>query len=354
MRLPNGTYALRNIHTSHFCYPAYKSRAHVRTWHVPTVELVQPCLIVCCSSTNLRPQSSASTLFHHGNTRVMSASETKSSPAKFRVNFITLAQHHPMSGNQNMDSQRKTPGVSARGVEKFKIASHGNSAFSRKENIVALKKKLDGSSFSFSRVNRSPIPNIRLKPIRQDLVLSQIQRIVPRPRSMSDYREADNKTREVIDSCVHPRPPKDTHYPFNAVRKNRTKMRCPVCVWCGVQKFMMLTGRPKLKIRASGSDADWERWHIELNSNQSNTLGSLTRSVMPKSELLRFMTESQLDWFYKDFAGALIEMVLRELREGVVGERAIMAQVRSSKYHKTERVAEILSRAYEKTCRLQQ
>ncbi len=284
----------------------------------------------------------------------MSANPAKSSSKKLRVNFITLGQHHsiPSDENQPMDSQRKTLGVSARGVEKFKIASHGNSSFLRKENIVPLKKKLVGSAFSFSRPTRSPVSNICLKPMKENQVISQIGPTVPPPHSVPEYKKSDRMNTDVIDSCVHPRPPKDTHYPFSAVRKNRTKMRSPVCVWCGVQKFMALTGRPKLQIRTSSTDADWEQWHVDLSSKESDVLRSFTRSEMPQSELLRFMNDSQLGLFYKDFAGALIEMVLRELREGVVGERAIMAQVRSSKYHKTERVAEILSRAYEKPCSL--
>ncbi len=278
----------------------------------------------------------------------MAENQARSKPTKFQINFITLEQHQTMSYNQGIGSQPKSPGVSGCGVEKFKMASPGKSSIPREGNNVSIKKKQDGSSFCSTRATRSPCSNAHLKPIKQDEVVSEIGPTVPRLHSVSEHKRVNRKKVDVADLRIHSRPPNDAHYPFSAVRKNRTKMRSPVCVWCGVQKFMALSARPKLKVRAIGSDADWERWLLELSSNQSDTLTSLTRSAMPKSELSRYMTESQLGSFYKDFAGALIEMVLRELRKGILVERAIMAQVRSSKYHKTERLAKILSRAYEK------
>ncbi len=239
-----------------------------------------------------------------------------------------------------MDSQSKPLGVSRRGVENFKVAPHSNSSIS--------PEKIDDTTVNFPQSNSSHRSNARLNSMEEDDIVSEIERIVQQPNPVPEHQEEDVNETNVTNPYIHLRPPNDTHYPFNVVRKKRTIMNSPVCVWCGARKFMELTGRPKLRIRASGSDADWERWLRELGSSRSSVLPTLTTSVMPKSELLRVMTDSQLELFYKDFAGALIEMVLRELREGAVEKSAIMAQVRSSKYHKTVRVAQILSRAYEK------
>ncbi len=277
----------------------------------------------------------------------MAENRTRSTPEKYQISFITLGHHQGMPANQSVDSKTKAPGVSARGVEKLKITSHGNSSFSRKEN-VSFSKKLDGSSFCCTRGNRSSCSNVRLKPRKQVEVVSENDPTVQRLHSVSEDREANRRQANLVELCVHSRPPKDTHYPFKAVRKNRTKMHSPVCVWCGVQKFMALARRPRLRTKTSCSDADWERWLIERGLNQSGILESLTGSLMPKSELLRYISDSQLGLFYKDFAGALIEMVLRELRKRVLVEPAIMAQVRSSKYHKAERLAQILYRTHEK------
>ncbi len=45
--------------------------------------------------------------------------------------------------------------------------------------------------------------------------------------------------------------------------------------------------------------------------------------------------------------GALIELALREFRDGELDEKSIMAQVRSSKYHKRTRVAAVIQQVYE-------
>ena len=68
---------------------------------------------------------------------------------------------------------------------------------------------------------------------------------------------------------------------------------------------------------------------------------------MPKHEILAIIDESQLGELFKELAGALIEMALREHRREVVEERSIMAQVRSSKYHKSARVAKIIESFYQ-------
>lgn len=147
-------------------------------------------------------------------------------------------------------------------------------------------------------------------------------------------------------SCVHERAPDDSHYPFNVQRKGRTKMQCSVCVWCATQQLMALPGRPVLQKRTSGLDADWERWLRELSSPRSHFLQHLAESLMPKDKLSKIVQPDELPVFYKEIAGALIEFALRELRGGVVNDRAIMTQVRSSKYHKTTRVAKIIKEFY--------
>ncbi len=147
-------------------------------------------------------------------------------------------------------------------------------------------------------------------------------------------------------SCVHARPENDDHYLFNVVRKKRTRMRSGVCVWCAACALMKQKECPKLRTRASGNDADWERWIRELASAQAGILDNLVGKLLPKNELAQMIPPPEFKLFYKEIAGALIEMALRELRGEGVDERGIMAQVRSSKYHKTDRVARIIEKAY--------
>ena len=148
-------------------------------------------------------------------------------------------------------------------------------------------------------------------------------------------------------SCVHERPDEDSHYPYAVQRKSRTKMQSGVCVWCGVRKLMSQPDRPILRKRASGTDADWEQWMRELASPRGSAfLRNLPLTLMPKHEILQIIEPWQLVALYKEIASAIIELALRELR-GDLEARSIMAQVRSSKYHKSNRVAKIIESVYE-------
>ncbi len=175
---------------------------------------------------------------------------------------------------------------------------------------------------------------------------SSINHTPARPRPASPEPPL-KRAKPSHESCVHPRPHEDVHYQFNVQRKSRTKMRSGVCVWCAARALMTLPNRPMLKKRTSGSDADWERWMRELASPRSTFLSYLADVLMPKHEILQIIEPSDLGLFYKEMAGALLEMALREMRSDVVDDRALMAQVRSSKYHKAARVAKIIERKYE-------
>ncbi len=58
---------------------------------------------------------------------------------------------------------------------------------------------------------------------------------------------------------------------------------------------------------------------------------------------MQIIESSDLAMFYKEMVGALLEMVLRILRRDMADERAIMTQVRSSKYYNTARVVLIIN-----------
>lgn len=145
---------------------------------------------------------------------------------------------------------------------------------------------------------------------------------------------------------VHERPPEDGHYPFIELRKKRTKMRSGVCVWCAITQLMKHPARPKLQSRPSSNEANWETWLRELDSPRRGFLTHLVENLMPKREVLKFVSKTEIRMFYRDIAGALIELELRELRGNELDDRSLMAQVRSSKYHKTNRVAGIIEGAY--------
>ncbi len=89
----------------------------------------------------------------------------------------------------------------------------------------------------------------------------------------------------------------------------------------------------------------------ELASPRSGFLRHLTDTHMPKHEVLRIIEPHELADFYREMAGALIEIALREHRRehrrDTLDGRAIMTQVRSSKYHKANRVAKIIETFYE-------
>ncbi len=182
-------------------------------------------------------------------------------------------------------------------------------------------------------------------------IATEIDQIVDRSRNVSQKppikRERSHFTVPSPASCVHPRPANDSHYPYNVQWKSRTKMRTGVCDWCAAETLMHLPQRPVLRNRTSGSDADWELWMRELSSSHSGFLRYMADVLMPKHELLQIIEPAELAAFYKEMAGALIEMALRELRGSSLDASAIMAQVRSSKYHKTVRAAQIIECLYE-------
>ncbi len=180
---------------------------------------------------------------------------------------------------------------------------------------------------------------LNMPPPKNEDIITEIEELVQVYRS--------NSTPPADDPlCVHARPHDDGHYPFTELRKKRTKMRCGVCVWCAVKKLMTYPERPKLQYRPSSNEANWEKWLRELDSPRRGFLTHLVTHLLPKREVLRFIPHGEIHLFYRDVAGALIELELRELRENEMDERSLMAQVRSSKYHKTVRVAGIIEGAY--------
>ncbi len=182
-------------------------------------------------------------------------------------------------------------------------------------------------------------------------IVSDIEEVVnrtePLPPEPSTKRYRTTAPTSTSRSAVHIRPANDAHYPFKAIRKNRTKMQSGVCVWCATEALMALPQRPVLQTRTTGNGADWEQWMRDFRSPQSGFLKLLVDKIMPKNEVVTLVSEDGLQGFYKDMAGALIEAFLRELRANELDEGAIMAQVRSSKHHKTARVAAIIEGAYD-------
>lgn len=56
--------------------------------------------------------------------------------------------------------------------------------------------------------------------------------------------------------------------------------------------------------------------------------------------------------FYEDLGGAILEQILRELRKDQVSQRELMAQVRSAKSHKVQKIAALISAAYKSSWKL--
>ncbi len=262
-----------------------------------------------------------------------------------------------MSRAYNPKSKYDPLSISRHSVETFKSSKRDTTALlARAFSLLDSSAPFDYAKYTFDEA----IPQIPLKKqspacslidLNETNIASEIDEIVDRSRYVSPKPSVKRERSFVAEPspspCVHPRPADDSHYPYNVQRKSRTKMRSGVCVWCAAQTLMSMRERPVLRKRISGSDADWERWMRELASPRSTFLRYLAEVLMPKHELLQIIKPTELAAFYKEMAGALIEIALRELRSSAVDERAIMAQVRSSKYHKTARVAQIIECMYE-------
>lgn len=152
-----------------------------------------------------------------------------------------------------------------------------------------------------------------------------------------------SSTSQEIDA-VHLQPAKDAHYPFALTRKSRTKPRSSVCVWCVAQELLSRSDCPALQVRASGHDADWERWLRDMS--YAGIWDALVQNVSPLAAIRNVDPMVDLAQFCRDLAGSLLECVLRELRGTGVLHRDLMAQVRSAKYHKVPRVAAMIEEAY--------
>ena len=250
-----------------------------------------------------------------------------------------------------------SPGASRRGVETFKTPKRDHLSLLEQalaSDLPLLAEPYDASTaFPFSYSTFPPFVTDDLcwpleKPVQNDDIATEIDSIVDNSRSAppTSPTKRQRATSSTL-SCVHERALDDSHYPYKVQRKNRTKMRSGVCVWCAAQALMALDDSPKLRRRTSGSDCDWERWIRKLGTPGNGFLGHLSAKLMPKHEVLRIITPKELDGFYKEMAGALIEIALREHRRGTIDERAVMTQVRSSKYHKAARVAKIIETFYE-------
>lgn len=147
-------------------------------------------------------------------------------------------------------------------------------------------------------------------------------------------------------SVAHLRAPDDAHYPYRLARKKRTKMRASVCVWCVTEALLEPRERPPLRVRASGTDADWERWMREVDGT---FWSALTRDLLPMRVLRRLDPGLNARVLFEDLAGAILERLLRELRGADVPQRDLMAQVRSAKAHKVVRFANMIEHEYAKS-----
>ena len=232
---------------------------------------------------------------------------------------------------------------SPRDDKSFTAEYNSRLANSLVNSSTRVQSKEDSNSSRFPGISDS-VPTNGVDIVSEIAEISH--RLNDRLQDGSSSEGLRNESKSTRSSLVHARPYNDTHYPFKTNRKQSTRMRSRVCVWCAAHALMTLTSRPVLQKRVTSTYADWERWMDELSAPNSEFLENLVDKLMPKEVVLNLLNSSELEIFYKEIASALIELALRELRADDLEEHSLMAQIRSSKYHKSLRLAAIIEAAY--------